>query len=61
MKQAQQRYQALVLACCGLAGSSLLSGCLVVGYSSRGGAFVWPGGIGLLLLLLLLWFLFRGR
>ncbi len=38
------------------------TGCVVVGYSSRGGWFLWPGGFGLLLIVLLLWFLFnRGR
>lgn len=44
-----------------LGSASLLSGCVMVGYSSRGGFFVWPGGIGLLLLLLLLWLLLRQR
>jgi hypothetical protein len=38
-----------------------LSGCLVVGYSSRGGAFIWPGGFGLLVLLAILYFFLRGR
>jgi hypothetical protein len=38
-----------------------LSGCLVVGYSSRGGAFIWPGGFGLLVLLAVLYFFLRGR
>jgi hypothetical protein len=43
---------------CGVLG---LSGCLVVGYSSRGGAFIWPGGFGLLVLLAILYFFLRGR
>jgi hypothetical protein len=38
-----------------------LSGCLVVGYSSRGGAFIWPGGLGFLVLLAILYFFLRGR
>jgi uncharacterized membrane protein YfcA len=38
-----------------------LSGCLVAGYSSRGGAFVWPGGFGFLILLAILFFFLRGR
>ncbi len=50
-----------VLLFSGLAAANLLSGCVVVGYSSRGGFFVWPGGLGLLLLLLLLWLLLRPR
>jgi len=32
-----------------------------VGYSSCGGFFIWPGGLGLLLLLALLYFVLRGR
>ncbi len=38
-----------------------LTGCVAVGYSSGGGWFVWPGGLGLILLLLLLFFVLRGR
>jgi len=38
-----------------------LSGCLVAGYSSRGGGFIWPGGIGLLLVALLIFFVLRRR
>ena len=38
-----------------------LSGCLVAGYSSRGGAFFWPGGLGGILLLVLLFLFLRGR
>jgi len=38
-----------------------LSGCLVVGYSSRGGAFIWPGGFGFLILLAILYFFLRGH
>ena len=38
------------------------TGCLVAGYSTRGGGFIWPGGFGLVILvLLLLFFLRRGR
>lgn len=33
-----------------------LSGCLVVGYSSRGGWFLWPGSLGLLLIVLIIVF-----
>ncbi len=38
-----------------------LTGCLVIGGSSRGGFFMWPGGFGLLLMLALLFFLNRRR
>lgn len=38
-----------------------LQGCLVAGYSSRGGAFIWPGGLGLLVLVLIVIFFMRGR
>lgn len=53
------RCAAILLAA--LIGAGALSGCLVAGYSTRGGAFVWPGGLGLLLVILLLFFLLRGR
>lgn len=53
--------QTLALLLSGLGACTLLSGCVVLGYSSRGGFFVWPGSIGLILLGLLLWFLFRPR
>ena len=38
-----------------------LAGCIAVGYSSRGGWFVWPGGLGLLLLIALLLLVLRRR
>ncbi len=41
--------------------AGLLTGCVAVGYSSGGGWFVWPGGLGLLVLVLLLLFLLRRR
>lgn len=34
--------------------------CIAVGYSSRGGWFMWPGGLGLLVILALI-FLFLRR
>ena len=34
--------------------------CIAVGYSSRGGWFMWPGGLGLLVILVLV-FLFMRR
>jgi hypothetical protein len=44
--------------------ASLLSfvtftGCLVVGYSSRGGWFIWPGSITLLIIIALIVWLLR--
>lgn len=50
-----------LLAIAALALSSGLEGCVVVGASSRGGFFVWPGGLGLLVLLLAVVFLLRRR
>ncbi len=48
-----------------IAAASLLgitqTGCMAVGYSSGGGWFVWPGGLGLLVIVLLLIFFLRGR
>ena len=37
------------------------SACIAVGYSNRGGWFVWPGGLGLLVLLIILVALMRRR
>ena len=38
-----------------------LSGCLVAGYSSGGGWFLWPGSLGLLVIVVLIVFLVRRR
>jgi hypothetical protein len=38
-----------------------LSGCVAVGYSSGGGWFVWPGGLGLFLIVILAVFILRRR
>jgi len=45
----------------GFVGLSGLSGCLVAGYSSRGGGFIWPGGFGMVILVVVLWLLMRRR
>ncbi len=37
------------------------SACIVAGYSSRGGWFVWPGSLGLIFILLLFYLFSRGR
>jgi hypothetical protein len=37
------------------------SACVGIGYSSRGGWFLWPGGLGLLLMIILVVFLMRRR
>ena len=42
-------------------GLGSLTGCIVAGVSSSGGAFIWPGGIGLLVVVLLVVFLLRRR
>lgn len=44
-----------------LVAASMLSGCVAVGYSSGGGWFIWPGGLGLLVVVLVLWLLLRRR
>ena len=36
-----------------------LAGCLVVGYTSGGGWWVWPGSLAITLVLLLAWLLSR--
>ena len=37
------------------------SACVAVGYSNRGGWFIWPGSLGLLVIVLLLYFVFGRR
>jgi hypothetical protein len=49
-----------------LAGALLIamltqSGCIVIGYSSGGGWFIWPGGLGLIILMVVLYLLFGHR
>lgn len=44
-----------------LAACGWLTGCIAVGYSSRGGWFMWPGGLGLLLIVLLVALVLRRR
>ena len=44
-----------------LAGCGMLSGCVMVGYSSAGGWFLWPGGLGLVVVVLLALFFLRRR
>ena len=54
--------QSVAVLLAGLAACSMLSGCLIAGFSSSGAGFVWPGGLGLLVLLgLLLWLFSRQR
>jgi hypothetical protein len=50
-----------LVAVLGVFAAAALSGCLVAGVSSNGGAFIWPGGIGLLLVVLVMVFLIRRR
>ena len=37
------------------------SGCIVAGYSTNGGWFLWPGGFGLFVIIVLLFLFRRGR
>jgi hypothetical protein len=43
----------------GLVVFGSLCGCLVAGYSSRGGWWIWPGSLVLTLVLVLAWLLTR--
>ncbi|MGA9767976.1 MAG: hypothetical protein WBV94_02980 [Blastocatellia bacterium] len=38
-----------------------MSACVGVGYSNRGGWFVWPGGLGFLILIIVVILLLRRR
>ncbi len=51
----------LLIAVLGLVTASFASGCVVVGHSTGGGWFVWPGGLGLVVVVLLILFLLRRR
>ena len=54
--------RAVCAAALGLLPCSMLSGCLIAGYSSSGAGFIWPGGLGLLVMLaFLLWLVLRHR
>jgi hypothetical protein len=44
-----------------LLAASGLCGCLVAGVSSGGGWFIWPGGLGFLLMILVVFLLLRRR
>jgi hypothetical protein len=45
---------AVCFACC-----CTLTGCLVAGYSSGGGFWVWPGSIVITLVIVLIWYFSR--
>jgi hypothetical protein len=47
------------LAAVALLASNCLSGCLVAGYSSGSGFWVWPGSIVITLVLIVMWLLMR--
>ena len=59
------RFHRLAKAVCAAAAALVLccslTGCLVAGYSSGGGFWVWPGSIVLTVVLLLFFLLRRGR
>ena len=57
----RRNYATIALLAATLILSGTLTGCLVAGVSSTGGAFIWPGGFGLLVVILLVVFLLRRR
>ena len=61
IKQPQKlaAFRTATLAILALLAAGALSGCLVAGYSSRGGFFVWPGSIVITLIVLFVLFLLR--
>lgn len=60
-RQNRLKGRAVGIFLCLLAGLGSLTGCVVVGASSRGGFFVWPGGVGLVVLILLVLLVLRRR
>lgn len=57
----KSRASAFAACCVGLLLSFGFTGCVVVGASSRGGFFIWPGGLGLIVLIVLIALLLRRR
>lgn len=53
--------QLFVVMAAGMTSAGLLTGCFAVGYTSGGGWFVWPGGLGLVLLIALVLLVLRRR
>ena len=51
----------LLVVLSGLLACLPLGGCLIMGYSSRGGGFIFPGGLGLIVMLVVLFLLMRRR
>ena len=49
------------IAVLGLLAAGSTTGCIMVGHSTGGGWFVWPGGLGLVVVVLLVLFLLRRR
>jgi hypothetical protein len=50
-----------VLAAVVVCGLLSMTGCVMFGASSSGGFFIWPGGLGLLVMILLVVWLLRRR
>lgn len=44
-----------------ISACTTLTGCLVAGVSSGGGFFIWPGSLGLLVVLLIIFLIMRRR
>jgi hypothetical protein len=44
-----------------LCACACLTGCVMVGASSSGGFFIWPGGLGLVVMVLLVIWMLRRR
>ena len=61
MDRMQRRISILVKAVLGAALCLPLAGCLVAGYSSGGGWWVWPGSLAITVLMLLTMFLLSRR
>ena len=51
----------ILLLVAALVASGTLTGCLMIGGTSRGGFFIWPGSLGLLVILLIVSLLIRRR
>ncbi len=61
VKRLRRRIEAALLLLMGLVATCTVSGCLMVGGSSRGGFFIFPGSVGLIVIIAIVALVLRRR
>jgi hypothetical protein len=61
MKRSAQMFRLALILTTGLLLTGALTGCLVAGVSSSGGWFIWPGSLGLIVIIVIAALLMRRR